>query len=74
MYPLTPAQEELTDARSVVLPGMKIQPAARRHHVFAKPPPQQLGDDMFKPQRQRVGVGGEAEERARGNFLFKAMR
>ena len=57
------------------LPGMKIQPAARRRHVFAKPPPpQQLGGAMFKPQRQRVGAGGKAAERARGNSLFKAMR
>lgn len=55
----------------LLLPGMEVQPIASGHHIFAKPPQQQLGGGgcdqrqnvgraRFKAQAVMVGSGGDA--------------
>ena len=61
----------------LLLPGMKVQPVARIHHVLAKPPVQQLGGGgghevqqvggaIFEPQGQLVGFGRECGGEGQG--------
>ena len=56
----------------LLLPGVKVKSTARCHHVFVKPPQQQLGGSgrypfqnvrsaRFQAQAELVGFGGQTE-------------